>query len=102
MTYTPPQNVVAPKRRWQQMAVLLDAGPGEYSYAMGIWDDDKVIVFRWNGTDASPGGNPQSRGHPTWIVLPKHLYPAIVDMLPPAKRDLARLYLELPEQGAAQ
>lgn len=95
MAYTQPGFVVAPQRRWSMVEVLLDKGEGKPSYAMGLWDRRKVIVFRWNGSENAPGGNPQSHGHPTWIVLDDDLYPAVIAMLPVEKREFARRYLEL-------
>ena len=62
---------------------------------MGVWDKGKVIVYRWNGTKGAEGGNPQSRGFPTWIILDHELYPFIVSMLPPDKQFLAKAYLNI-------
>lgn len=95
MSYTPPDQVVSPQRRWHSFATLLDKGEGEPSYAIGKWDGKKVIVFRWNGHEGAEGGNPQSRGYPTWIVLDNDLYPAIIDILPLEQQQLAKAYLDL-------
>lgn len=95
MPYISPQDVSSPKRRWHQFDVLDDKGEGRPSYAIGKWDGDKVIVYRWNGTSDALGGNPQSRGYPTWIVLDPDIYDAIIPKLPEDKQQLARVYLDL-------
>ena len=68
MAYTPPNDVVSPKARLQLIKVLIDGGPGDVAYALARWDGNACIVFRWNGIDDQPLGNPQSRGLPTWVV----------------------------------
>lgn len=77
------------------MDVLLDKGESEPSYAIGVWDKRKVILFRWNGNSEAPGGNPQSHGHPTWTVLDAALYPAIIGMLPEKKQIIAKAFFEI-------
>lgn len=93
MAYILPDQVVSPRRRWHSFTTLLDNGEGNPSYALGMWDGKKVIVFRWNGCEGAEGGNPQSRGYPTWIVLDDALRDAVIDILPPEKQQLAKAYL---------
>ena len=69
MAYIPPGDVVSPKARLQLVKVLIDSGPDAPAYALANWDGHACIVFRWNGNDEQPIGNPQSRGLPTWVVL---------------------------------
>jgi len=95
MTYVSPHEVSSPKRRWHQFDVLVDKGEGQPSYAIGKWDGDKVIVYRWNGTADAAGGNPQSRGYPTWIVLDPDIYDVLIPKLPEDKRQLAKAYLDI-------
>jgi hypothetical protein len=92
MTYTLPAEVVAPQKRFRLVDVLLDKGENQPSYAMGVWDKRKVIVFRWNGTVDAPVGNPQSRSHATWIVLDEALYHAVIAMLPVSKQIVANAF----------
>jgi hypothetical protein len=92
MAYTPPNDVIAPQKRFHLVDVILDKRENQPSYAIGVWDKRKVIVFRWNGSHDSPGGNPQSRGHPTWIVLDDALYPAVIAMLPQSKQIVANAF----------
>lgn len=77
MTYVDPKDVVSPKSHWRLLEVLYDGGPGEWSVAEGQWDHggkwSVVLAIRWNGHDTAAIGNPQSRGLPTWFILPAAL-----------------------------
>ncbi len=69
-TYIKPSDVQSPKRHWSLIHVLFDLGEGGSSLAIGRWDNKPVLAMRWNGNSESPLGNPQSRGLPTWFVVP--------------------------------
>ena len=75
MAYIVPQNVSSPRDHWELVDVLYDGGPQNAAVAFGRWDHREVVVARWNGDDddGSVLGNPQSRGLPTWFVLPDWL-----------------------------
>src|SRR5258708_3692924 len=75
------------------MRVILDRGPGDCAYALGEWDGDRRIGFRWNGNDNNPIGNPQSRGLPTWTMLDEQSHQALISMLPDDEKILARHWL---------
>ena len=98
MPYIKPDGVVSPKARWKLIRVLKDGGPGEVAYALGEWDGVPRIGIRWNGTDDSEIGNPQSRGLPTWTMLDSDVYLAIIQTL--SERDqvvaCSLLGIELP------
>jgi len=91
-TYIKPTEVLGPKRHWNLFHVLFDGGesgvdrpeqsetsqavgqserPGT-SLAIGRWDGRPVLAMRWNGNPENRIGNPQSRGIPTWFILPEH------------------------------
>ena len=70
-TYVRPADVHAPKRYWSLVQVLFDGGEGDSSLAIGRWENNPVLAMRWNGTTESPLGNPQSRGLPTWFIVPE-------------------------------
>lgn len=79
MSYTTPDMVVSPKSRiTPPLEVLYDGGEegqGDgFSIAKLKWDNQDAVAIRWNGsTDsqiASIAGTPQSRGLPTWFILP--------------------------------
>ena len=40
-----------------------------------------VLAMRWNGTDDNVIGNPQSRGLPTWFIVPREFRLAVLDEL---------------------
>jgi hypothetical protein len=95
MTHVPAERVRSPKAHWQLFEVVLDGGEGGCAYALGEWDGEPRIGFRWNGNRANPIGNPQSRGLPTWTMLDPELHDAVIALLPPAKQDLAQRFLRL-------
>ena len=88
----PPTKVTSPRLHWSLITVLEDDKDG-VALAIGRWDDDPVLAIRWNGTDENPIGNPQSRGLPTWFILPKWSYDGFLAILPPDKRKLARTFI---------
>ena len=91
MAYIDPRMVLSPRGRVENLEVLYDGGEGEYAIARMDWDGDPGnIGVRWNGGD-TPGrfdrtGNPQSRGVPTWFILPEHIARLVVDNLPSSQR----------------
>jgi len=93
VSYIKPEEVRSPRASWQLIDVLLDRGEGDCAYALGEWDGERRIGFRWNGTEANPIGNPQSRGLPTWTMLDPEMHEAVIAMLPADKQTLARRHL---------
>jgi hypothetical protein len=87
-----PRVVLSPKGAISDLVVLYDGGEQDYasndawrgwSIAELDWYETPRLAVRWNGSDAeghSPLGNPQSRGIPTWFILPTPLEPAIRDL----------------------
>jgi hypothetical protein len=79
-TYIKPTEVLGPKRSWDLFHVLFDGGPSGgdrpeqpgTSLAIGRWNGRPTLAMRWNGNAENPIGNPQSRGIPTWFILPEH------------------------------
>ena len=96
MSYIDPKDVVSPKAHWHLFDVILDGKEGGCAYALGTWDGERRIGFRWNGdSESGPLGNPQSRGLPTWTMLDTALHEAVVALLPPEKQVLAKGFLGL-------
>ena len=77
-SYIPPSEVISPKRQWTMVSVLYDWGENMAAVAVGRWEGRAVLVLRWNGNDANPIGNPQSRGLPTWFVVPDEFRDSIL------------------------
>jgi hypothetical protein len=94
MAYIKPSEVISPKAHWRLFEAILDRGEGDCSYALGTWNGERRVGFRWNGDNVSgPLGNPQSRGLPTWTILDPALHEAVLALLPAGKRALARNFL---------
>ena len=92
MSYVKPDEVKSPKVNWRLIAVLDPGAEGTTSLALGTWDDKPRLGMRWNGTEKSPVGNPQSRGLATWFMLEEKYHEAILQsgLLTPDKLVLAR------------
>jgi hypothetical protein len=97
--YIAPTAVISPKKHWSLIAVLEDQGPRKCALALGRWDNDPCLAMRWNGdNDTNPIGNPQSRGLPTWFIVPKNHVEAILGALPADKLTLARNFMPKPSR----
>jgi hypothetical protein len=80
MTYQDPNNVDSPRGRWRLIEVLWDGGHGADSLAIGMWDNAPALAMRWNGSDTEAGvGHPQSRGLPTWFMLPDWSFDGVMN-----------------------
>jgi hypothetical protein len=88
--YIPPVDVVSPRRQWSLLSVLFDQGESGVAVALGRWEGQPVLAMRWNGSDDNPIGNPQSRGLPTWFIIPREFRDPI----------LSKLRVLAPEQEA--
>lgn len=78
MAYVHPSLVISPKtsitpgsvRVLHDGSELREGKPWTgWSVAKLEWDGSDAVGIRWNGGGASMG-NPQSRGVPTWFILP--------------------------------
>ena len=85
MSYITPDLVVSPKSMVSDLEVIHDGGEGDWSLAKMKWDGEEAMGLRWNGGSGKPGsvdiGNPQSRGIPTWFILPDEIANVVVKML---------------------
>lgn len=91
--YVPPERVSSPKKHWKLLTVLESGRENSGSLALGRWGDKPVLAMRWNGSDANPLGNPQSRGLATWFVVPDEYRDSILLKLPAEKQALAKTFL---------
>jgi hypothetical protein len=79
MAYVEPNTVLAPKTSVRFVEILYSTGDGGWSVARVGWEGSVRVGIRWNGAENGPGiGNPQSRGNPTWFILPEELESAIL------------------------
>jgi hypothetical protein len=60
---------------------LYDGGQGAWSAARLGWCGEEKLGIRWNGDEGSGIGNPQSRGNPTWFVIPDELASVVLDRI---------------------
>ena len=98
MKYITPNSVNSPKGHWNLIAVLDDAQERECALAIGRWDGEVRLAMRWNGHEENPVGNPQSRGLPTWFMVPEKYNEALLNSgtLSPDKLTLARTFIPAP------
>lgn len=73
MIYPNPENVISPKGSVKDVRVVYDTGVGGWSMAKLLWNDQEALGIRWNGHADNALGNPQSRGIPTWFILPEEV-----------------------------
>ena len=98
-----PIKLFSPRRNWRLIRVL-ETGAQQDSYgcrvaiAVGTWDDSTVLAMRWNGDKEWPIGNPQSRGLPTWFIIPGRLNEAVIDTLSKDDQTLVRSLLKEPKK----
>jgi len=76
MSYIDPKTVLSPKESVSDVEVIFNTGPvpDSWSVAKLVWQGASRVGIRWNGEEDEGGkGNPQSRGNPTWFILPNQL-----------------------------
>ena len=89
--FIPANEVSSPRRRWTTIAVLDDPKqPKTCALALGKWDGEPKLAMRWNGSSDQPIGTPQSRGIPTWFIVPNRYYSALIGTLSHEMKALAR------------
>ena len=85
MAYIDPHTVLSPRNRVGSVDILYSSRPDEggESWSVARLEYDRVpdrIGIRWNGSEEEGGiGNPQSRGRPTWFVVPDDLSALVRD-----------------------
>lgn len=95
MQFIQAKDVDSPKPRWRFVETLLDRGEGQAVWAMGLWDGQPVIAYRWNGTEERPKGNPVSTGHATWMIMDSSDYPDLLAIFDSNRRERAKGFLGL-------
>jgi len=98
MSYTDPSQVLSPKTLVRNVRVIENEGEGSYSIAKIIYDEREVLACRWNGGDQEPSGHPNSRGIPTWFVIPDRMKNDILKgVFSRAKNERYWIYNELED-----
>jgi hypothetical protein len=106
--YITPDKVVSPRRNWRLIRVLQigdqeDSNQQRVAIAIGTWQEegevsDTALAMRWNGNKDWPIGNPQSRGLPTWFIIPKILNDAVIEILSKDDQILVRGLFKAPKK----
>lgn len=77
-----PNNAKSPRKRLALKQILyntyVEGKTGGFAIANLEYDGKNVIGIRWNGFDENDEGFPNSRGWPTWFILPKEVALAYV------------------------
>lgn len=99
MSYITPDKVTSPRRSWSLIRVLEtgdapDSNGERVAIAIGKWDGHPVLGMRWNGDEERPIGTPQSRGLPTWFIIPRRLHDAVIETLSKDDQKMVRVLLE--------
>jgi hypothetical protein len=91
--YQDPNVVKSPKGAITHLHVVYDGGEqvadagawSGWSIAELEWYEEATMACRWNGSSeneqVSEIGNPQSRGNPTWFIIPRPLQDAVREKL---------------------
>lgn len=84
MGYVDPDKVNSPKGSVRNLEVVFNSHASgmeaDWAVAELEWDGKPVVGIRWNGDEGEPGiGNPQSRGHPTWFIVPPELAGVVLE-----------------------
>jgi hypothetical protein len=101
--YVTPDKVTSPRREWSLIRVLetgeqADTHGHRVAISIGTWRNKPVLAMRWNGDKNRPIGNPQSRGLPTWFIIPRRLQEAVIDTLSKDDQALVRSLLKDPKK----
>jgi hypothetical protein len=75
-----PKYVTSPQKRLKNHRVIFHVS--DWSLAVGMWDNKRALLVRWNGDSEHPLGNPVSRANPTWFILPRDLHNSTLQNIP--------------------
>lgn len=81
MNYVDPASVISPKHKVSNVEVIHDGGEHSWSAAKLTWENNPVVGLRWNGSydSETTKGMPQSRGYPTWFIVPEELQKYVLE-----------------------
>ncbi len=73
--YIRPEDVISPKEKVKNLKVIVNNFEEDYSIALLEYSGVECVGVRWNTTNEEKDniGTPQSRGVPTWFILPKEI-----------------------------
>lgn len=103
MSYIDPKTVLSPKDSVSNVEVIFNTGPMAYSWSVAklLWEGEQAVGIRWNGEEGKKEGkgNPQSRGNPTWFIVPAELAGRVLEaaenLAQQSSQSLAAAYREM-------
>ncbi|MBB3358622.1 MULTISPECIES: hypothetical protein [unclassified Novosphingobium] len=87
-----PRKVVSPKSRLNSLFKIIK-WTQDWSLALGMWDNNRALLIRWNGDADHALGSPASHGYPTWFVLPKDMEFSTLSLVEEPNRSSAAAWL---------
>ncbi|WP_369715679.1 hypothetical protein [Leptotrichia alba] len=75
MMYIRPEDVLSPRDKVKNLEIIINNDKEDYSIALLEYNGTECVGVRWNTTNEEKDniGTPQSRGIPTWFILPKEI-----------------------------
>jgi hypothetical protein len=102
MGYIDPRTVLSPKNSVSDVEIIFNTGPTSNSWSVARlrWDGEPAVGIRWNGgEEGGTKGNPQSRGNPTWFIVPVELAERVLEeaehLAKQTNQNLAAAYREM-------
>lgn len=101
MSYIDPKTVLSPKDSVSNVEVIFNTGPMPFSWSVVklLWKGKQAIGIRYNGEENKGKGNPQSRGNPTWFIVPPELENQVLEaaenLAKQTSQSLAAAYREM-------
>ena len=73
--YIRPEDVLSPRDKVKNLEIIINNDKEDYSIALLEYNGTECVGVRWNTTNEKKDniGTPQSRGIPTWFILPKEI-----------------------------
>ena len=94
MAYLDPKLVLSPKGKVANLEIIIDKGEDSYALSTLDWEGKKRVGVRWNGGSDTSIGNPQSRGIPTWFILPDPIAESYLSVLLKEEKGLSNLKID--------
>ena len=94
MSYHDPNLVTSPKSKVKNIQVIIDKGENNFSVCLLEWEGKRSVGVRWNGDSDNSIVNPQSRGIPTWFVLPEPIAKSYLEDLLKTEKGLSNLKID--------
>ena len=94
MAYLDHKLVLSPKGKVANIEVIIDKGKDSYALSILDWEGKRSVGVRWNGGSDGSIGTPQSRGIPTWFILPDLIAETYLNFLLEEEKGLSNLKID--------